>query len=175
MSLVRGVVIATRNALKMINVPAYRSAATTSHSLYRGCSCTKTELKTIKLRNADPHTPSGHHFTSEIISPGKSCAVALANRVLENSSSWHPSSEEYCQASGRKMHWRRYGYINHHSPAGHDRSTDSRHWRGQVCCHYESSLWTNYAEIRVTVSSIWSWNTVSTPVLVLSVFPSEKR
>jgi hypothetical protein len=30
------------------------------------------------------------------------------------------------------MHWRWYGYINHHNPADHDGSTDSRQWRWQT-------------------------------------------
>jgi hypothetical protein len=70
------------------------------------------------------------------------------------------------------MHWRRYGYINDHSPADHDGSTDSRYWTGQVYCQYESSLETGYAIIRVTVSPIRSRSTVSTPIPVWSLFLS---
>jgi len=69
---------------------------------------------------------------------------------------WHLSSELYCQESSWQMHWRRYGYINHHSPADHDETTESRHWRWQDCCHYDSSLRAGYSKITVTVSPIGS-------------------
>jgi len=98
--------------------------------------------------------------------PTPTCSSSL----VANSSSWYPSSEECRRASSQKMHWRRYGYINQHSAADHDGSTDSRHWRGQVGCHYESSLWTGHAEIRVTVRPIRS-----TPTLVWVLFPSGRR
>jgi hypothetical protein len=65
--------------------------------------------------------------------------------------------------------------MNHHSPAYRDGSTDSRHWRGQLCRHYESSLWAAYAEIRVTFNPIRSCCTVGTPVLVWSLFRSGRR
>jgi len=80
-----------------------------------------------------------------------------------NSSSWHPSSEEYSRASGRQKHWRWYGYFNHQSPADHDSFIDSRHWRWQVFCHYGSSLWTGHKKIRVTISHVWSF------------FPSDRK
>jgi len=73
------------------------------------------------------------------------------------------------------MHWQRYGYINYHSPADPDRSTESIHWRGQIYCHNESSLWTGYGEIRITNSSILSFSTVRTPTPVWSLLPSGRR
>jgi hypothetical protein len=42
---------------------------------------------------------------------------------------------------------------------------DSRHCRGHVCSHYESSVWTAYAKERITVSSVRWCSTVSTPIL----------
>jgi hypothetical protein len=103
--------LATKNILKRLTKSARLPRCCNSESLHpsnhRGCSCAKKDLQRRKLYNANPYTPSGLHFTSKL-SPGKSYAAAVAN--------WHPSSE-YCRASTRQMHWRRYGYINHHSPA----------------------------------------------------------
>jgi hypothetical protein len=39
-------------------------------------------------------------------------------------------------------------------PLNRGGSTNSRQWRGQVSSHYESSLWTAYKEIRVTIPPI---------------------
>jgi len=36
---------------------------------------------------------------------------------------------------------------SHHSPTDHDGSTDSKHRRRHVYCHFESSSWCGYAEI----------------------------
>jgi hypothetical protein len=69
------------------------------------------------------------------------------------------------------MYWRRYGYINYHSPADHDESIDSR----QVCCQYDSSLWAGYGKISVTISSIRSCSIWSIPIFASSLFPSDRR
>jgi hypothetical protein len=60
----------------------------------------------------------------------------------------------YYWASTQKMNWLLYGCFNHHNGADQDVSSDSRHWRGPVCFHYESSLWDGYAKIRVTIRPI---------------------
>jgi hypothetical protein len=92
-------------------------------------------------------------FSREILH--RSCSKLSAGY----SSTWYPSSEKHSQASARQIHWRWYGYINHHSPTDFDGSTVSRHWRGQVYSHYESNLWTGYAKIWVTIRPIRSCNT----------------
>jgi hypothetical protein len=67
------------------------------------------------------------------------------------------------------------GYINHHSPVDHEMSRDKRQWRREVCFHYESSLWTGYVKIRVTISPIQLHSTVSLPILVWLFLPSGRR
>jgi hypothetical protein len=54
-------------------------------------------------------------------------------------------------------------------------STDRRCWRGEVCSCYESSIWTGYEEIKVTINPVRTSSTFSTPVFVWSLFPLGRR
>jgi len=177
MSLVRGWPLPPRIPWKGITIqPTEASLASQPPRNYRGCSCDKKELQRRKLHNSGPQAPSSGHYTYKTISSGKSYAATAANLVLETPpADTHHQKNTAEQAADRCTDWRRYGYINHHSPADPDRSTDSRHWRGQVCSHYEDSLWTDYAKITVTNSHIRPCSTVSTPILVWSLFPSGRR
>jgi hypothetical protein len=63
---------------------------------------------------------------------GKIMRQSYSNPHAGNSSSWHTSTQEYCRAHTRQLHWRRYGYFNYHSPTDNDGSTESRQWRGKI-------------------------------------------
>jgi len=99
------VAIATKNALKRITSPAYRSAASLSRSIpastegvvaLRRCSigenCTVSAVR---------HPPVGTSLPKLFLqgNPRRSCSESSAGK----SSSWCPSSEEYSRASDSDM------------------------------------------------------------------------
>jgi hypothetical protein len=64
--------------LKRITVPDYRGAATTE-----GVVAPRRSSNGENCIMQTPKAPSGRHFTSRIVSPGKSYGAAAANCVLE--------------------------------------------------------------------------------------------
>jgi hypothetical protein len=119
---------------------------------------------------ADPQAHIGRHFTSKNTSSEIPYATAVEKRVLEPSASDNHYQKNTAQQVPEKIHWRRFCYT-HHSPAEHDKSTESRHWRRQAYSHYETSLWTGYNEIRVTICPIRPCSTLRTSYPCLNRLP----
>jgi hypothetical protein len=121
------------------------------------------DLRWRKLHNPGPQAPTRSSFTSLHFEQ------ILKKTVYHNLLRMINTME---QAYNK---WIDNGMVNYHSAADHYGSKAARNRWQQIFSHFESSLWSGYKSIRGIISLHQTCSTLSTPLLVWSLFPSEIR